>query len=154
YTLNETLVGRAARRLPASLQGGRAMDDASVQKVFEVVSREIELYPRRKKGVPEYFEDLVVAAREALPAPLAPDDEDELRVVTAMSWLGPRGPAPPEELRDHLLNDVLRPTIPDLDERLERALEFTLAYGCGRWALPPGAGDWFTTPWPNANKVL
>jgi hypothetical protein len=130
------------------------MDHASVQAVFEAVSREIELYPRRKKGVPEYFEDLLKAAREALPAPLAADDEDELRVVTAMSWLGPRGPAPPCGLLDHLLNAVLRPIIPNLDERLERALEFTLAYGCGRWALPPGEGAWSTMPWPNAVTVL
>jgi hypothetical protein len=130
------------------------MDHASVQSVFKAVSREIELYPRRNKRVPEYFEDLVKAAREAMPAPLAPGDEDELRVVTAMSWLGPHGPTPPCGLRDHLLNTVLRPTIPDLDERLERALEFTLAYGCGRWASPPGAGGWSTMPWPNAVTVL
>jgi hypothetical protein len=130
------------------------MDHASVQTVFEAVSREIELYPRRKKGVREYFKDLVAAGREALPAPLAPGDEDELRVVTAMSWLGPHGPAPPGGLRDHLLNGVLRSMIPDLDERLGRGLEFTLAYGCGRWALPPGPGAWYTTPWPNAVTVL
>jgi hypothetical protein len=130
------------------------MDHASVQAVFEAISREIELYPRRKKGVSEYFEDLVAAAREALPAPLAPGGEDELRVVTAMSWLGPRGPAPPCGLRDHLLNAVLRPTIPDPAQRLKRALEFTLAYGCGRWASPSDPGAWSTMPWPNAVTVL
>jgi hypothetical protein len=130
------------------------MDHASVQAVFEAVSREIELYPRRKKRVPEYFEDLVKAAEEALPAPLASGDEDELRVVTAMSWLGPRGSAPPCGLRDHLLNGLLRPIIADPAERSARALEFTLAYGFGRWTLPPGAGGWSTMPWPNAVTVL
>jgi hypothetical protein len=70
--------------------------------------------------------------------------EDEIWMTVAMCWLGPPPSAgiPPAFLREELYQ-VMQQLVPDEQERLERIMEFTIAYGCGKWReVRPGAGGW------------
>src|SRR2546422_5579938 len=90
-------------------------------------------------GNPLHFELLVNRARPEL-ARVAADD---LRVVVVMCWLGPQSAGiPPIAMRSNLLG-ILRRVVSDERERLERGMEFAVAYGCGKWRQgQPGYGSW------------
>ena len=90
-------------------------------------------------GNPLHFELLVNRARPEL-ARVAADD---LRVVVVMCWLGPQSAGiPPIAMRNNLLG-ILRRVVSDERERLERVMEFAIAYGCGKWRqVQPGYGSW------------
>jgi len=90
-------------------------------------------------GNPLHFELLVSRARPGL-ARVAADD---LRVVVVMCWLGPQSAGiPPIAMRNNLLG-ILRRVVSDERERLERVMEFAIAYGCGKWRqVQPGYGSW------------
>ncbi|OAD19074.1 hypothetical protein THIOM_005308 [Candidatus Thiomargarita nelsonii] len=66
----------------------------------------------------------------------ATGNEDEIVLAIAMCVLGPEkrkfGPSP-DEIKPHLddLYVLLKSEIPDKDERIRRAVEFAIAYGCG-----------------------
>jgi uncharacterized cupin superfamily protein len=68
---------------------------------------------------------------------------DELRLVTAMCWLGPSTAGiPPTHIRAAVL-ELLRQLVADEQERGERVMEFAIAYGCGKWReVQPGSGGW------------
>ncbi|RKZ83297.1 MAG: hypothetical protein DRR19_19330 [Candidatus Parabeggiatoa sp. nov. 1] len=57
-------------------------------------------------------------------------NEDEIALTIAMCALGPKAGEPPEEMRPHLY-ELLTNKIPDNKERIRRAVEFAIAYGCG-----------------------
>jgi hypothetical protein len=60
----------------------------------------------------------------------ATGNEDEIVLAIAICALGPIFGDPPEEIKSHLY-DLLKSQIPDEDERIQRAVEFAIAYGCG-----------------------
>jgi len=107
------------------------MTDEATQRVYAQV--EAMLASREGRlldiGNPEHLTSLANSARSVCPGV----EEDDLRIVTAMCWLGPlaAGP-PPASLREDLLAR-LRQYVEDPQERVERAMEFVIAYGCGKW---------------------
>jgi hypothetical protein len=97
-------------------------------------------------GKKEHFERLLNSVRVVHPAGL---NDDDLRMVTAMCWLGPRSGVPPESQREALLQ-IMRQVEPEADVRSRRVMEFVIAYGCGKWRKPQtGSGDW-QERWPGA----
>jgi hypothetical protein len=101
-------------------------------------------------GNPSHLALLVKFARSGLTNVA----EDDVHLVVAMCWLGPPSAGiPPTALRQELLN-VLRRCVPDEFERLERVMEFVIAYGCGKWRqVKTGAGGW-EQRWQGAMRGL
>jgi len=101
-------------------------------------------------GNPSHLALLVEFARSEL----TDVTEDDVHLVVAMCWLGPPSAGiPPAALRQDLLN-VLRRCVPDEFERLERAMEFVIAYGCGKWRqVQAGSGGW-EQRWQGAMRGL
>jgi hypothetical protein len=90
-------------------------------------------------GNPSHFVLLVNRTRSEL----AGVAEDDLRVVVAMCWLGPQSAGIPPVAMCHDLLGILRRWIPDERVRLERIMEFAIAYGCGKWReIQAGCGGW------------
>lgn len=91
---------------------------------------------------PSHFAELSVCAETALGnTDVYPDDEQKLTIASC--WLGPHGKGiPPPEMRAELLA-IARNLEPDSMCRPLRAMEFAVAYGCGKWRNPiSGQGDW------------
>ena len=88
---------------------------------------------------------------------LADVAEDSLRMVIAMSVLGPKSAnIPPQSLREELLA-ILRQFIPDEKMRLERIWDVTVAYGCGTWREQPdetGSSQGWEQRWQGALDQL
>ena len=101
-------------------------------------------------GNPSHLTLLVQDARSGL----ANVAEDDLHLVVAMCWLGPPSTGiPPVALRQDLLN-ILQQCVPDELVRLERVMEFVIAYGCGKWRqVKAGAGGW-EQRWQGAMRGL
>ena len=91
-------------------------------------------------GVPAHLALLVQHAR----ADVKNESETEVWMTVAMSWLGPPpkvGP-PPVSMREEL-HHILQTMVLDERQRPGRVMEFTIAYGCGKWReISPGAGGW------------
>ncbi|MCS6862431.1 MAG: hypothetical protein NZT92_19175 [Abditibacteriales bacterium] len=92
-------------------------------------------------GNPKHFDKLVEQVKSRLS--LAGVADDDLRAVTAMCVLGPEfAGIPPSDMREELLN-ILQRSVPDAQKRLERVMEFAIAYGCGKWrTVQEGNGGW------------
>jgi hypothetical protein len=101
-------------------------------------------------GNPSHLALLVKFARSGL----TDVAEDDVYLGVAMCWLGPPSAGiPPATLRQDLL-DILRRYVPDEFERPERAMEFVIAYGCGKWRpVKAGAGGW-EQRWQGAMRGL
>src|SRR5262245_44722892 len=101
-------------------------------------------------GNPSHLALLVKFARSGLTEVA----EDDIHLVVAMCWLGPPSAGiPPAALRQDLLH-ALRRCIPAEFERPERAMEFVIAYGCGKWRqVKAGAGGW-EQRWQGAMRGL
>jgi hypothetical protein len=105
-------------------------------------------------GKPSSFATLFNFVRSQGQGQLANIAEDALRLVVAICLLGPdtAGP-PPATTRDHLL-DTTRRLEPCERKRLDRVMEFAIAYGCGwRRQVRPDGGGW-EQRWPNAVRAL
>jgi CarD-like protein len=131
---------------------GAGMND----RESEEVRRSVEDFLRGQAeqgldvGKKDHFERLLSYVRCFLTGQPADDD---LRMVTAMCWLGPRAGIPPEPQREELLQ-IMRTSEPEPDLRSRRAMEFVIAYGCGKWRkVEPGAGEW-RERWPGAIQGL
>ncbi len=135
------------------------------------VQQRVEDYLKSEKaqgfdiGNSQHFDRLVDSVRTPLPHVA----KDDLRTVTAMCLLGPgsvTGRAdtltlqlhgatshPPAAMREELLG-ILRRLVPDQQERLERVMEFAIAYGCGKWrGAREGNGGW-EQQWEGAVRGL
>lgn len=128
------------------------MTDEETRRVYERV--ETILASREGRvldiGNPEHLTLLGNSARTVCPDA----EEDELLLVTAMCWLGPldAGP-PPALLREELLHR-LRQAEENAKERVERVMEFVIAYGCGKWrTVKAGYGGW-AQRWQGAVRGL
>ena len=128
------------------------MTDAEAQHVHEQV--EALLMSREGRlldiGNPEHLAKLSKATR-----PFCPEaEEDELLIVTAMCWLGPMdaGP-PPARVREDLVQH-LRQAVDNTAERADRAMEFVIAYGCGKWRLVEADCEGWTHLWQGAMRGL
>ena len=90
-------------------------------------------------GNPSHLARLVDHAR----AEFSDLAEDDLRMVVAMCWLGPQSAGvPPADMR-HDLHSILRRCVTDERERVDRIMEFVIAYGCGQWRnVQLGGGGW------------
>lgn len=90
-------------------------------------------------GNPAHLQLLVEHARtQVTDAP-----EEDLWLTVAMFWLGPSSDAIPSAALREELENLLRQLVPDAHERLERVMEFVIAYGCGKWrTVAPGFGGW------------
>lgn len=103
-------------------------------------------------GKPDSFERMVDHVRSCNPD-LSRIENDELRSVTAMCWLGPRAGIPPQPQREELLG-IIRERVPDPVERCGRTMEFVIAYGCGKFRnVASGEGEW-SQRWPGAMQAL
>jgi hypothetical protein len=105
-------------------------------------------------GKGEHFEKVVGYVREQVDG-TDPIEENELRIVTAMCWLGPPAPAgiPPQSQREEL-QQIIRGLIAKPDQQTLRIMEFVLAYGCGKWrSVEAGEGEW-KQRWPGAIQGL
>jgi hypothetical protein len=90
-------------------------------------------------GNPNHFEQLVGRVRPGVSGVA----EDDLRVVTAMCWLGPGDAGIPRECQRNDLLRVLRASVTQPDDRIKRVMEFVIAYGCGKWRTAlEGFGGW------------
>ena len=101
-------------------------------------------------GNPSHLEQLVNHARVGF----ADVAEDDVRMVVAMCWLGPQSAGdPPAAMRDDL-HSILRRCVTDERERIDRVMEFVIAYGCGQWRdVQRGGGGW-EHRWPGALRGL
>ncbi len=111
----------------------------------QIVRQRVENYLSSKDGrtldigSPSHLALLVQHARNDDELP-----EDELRLTVAMCWLGPPPTEgiPPTSMREEL-QKVISEAVPDTQERLERVMEFVIAYGCGKWReVQSGFGGW------------
>jgi hypothetical protein len=104
-------------------------------------------------GKGEHFERMVAYVRQHVQVD-DQIDENELRMVTALCWLGPaRSGIPPQEQREEL-RQIMRGISPEPDEQGRRTMEFVLAYGCGKWRkVEVGEGGW-KQRWPGAMQGL
>lgn len=128
------------------------MTDEEARSVYEQVEAILTSREGRALdiGNPDHLASLANSARSVCPGV----EEDELLLVTAMSWLGPpdAGP-PPAPLREELLHH-LRQTGENAEEQRERVMEFVIAYGCGKWrTVEPGYGGWVQR-WQGALRGL
>jgi len=101
-------------------------------------------------GSPSHLALLVQHARSNSGLP-----EDELQLIVAMCWLGPPPTEgiPPAAMREELQR-IIFASVPDKQEQLERAMEFAIAYGCGKWReVQPGFGGW-NHRWQGAMRGL
>ena len=90
-------------------------------------------------GNPSHLAQLVNHAR----AGFADMAEDELRMVVAMCWLGPQAAGIPPAAMRHDLRSILHRCVTDERERVDRVIEFVIAYGCGQWRnVQLGGGGW------------
>jgi hypothetical protein len=105
-------------------------------------------------GKPKSFETLFDFVRTQGQESLASFAEDEFRLVVAICLLGPDtvGP-PPAAIRDHL-SEITRRFEPSETKRLDRVMEFAIAFGCG-WQrqIRPDGGAW-EQRWADAVRGL
>lgn len=128
------------------------MTDEETRSVYEQVETFLANREGRTLdiGNPEHLTLLGNAVRSVC----SDVEEDELLLVTAMCWLGPleAGP-PPRALREELLT-YLRQNENSAKERIERIMEFVIAYGCGKWrTIESGYGGW-AQRWQGAVRGL
>lgn len=99
---------------------------------------------------PQHLDQLLAAVRPGVDEV----DEGDLRVVTLMCRLGRENAGiPPQNQRDALLA-ILMGTFVDPPEQCRRALEFAVAYGCGKWReVQEGLGGW-DHQWEGAVRAL
>src|SRR6185503_6796065 len=104
-------------------------------------------------GKGEHFERMVSYVRHSVEGD-DQIDENELRMITAMCWVGPsRSGIPPQEQREELMR-LMRGILPETDRQNKRTMEFVLAYGCGKWRkVEAGEGGW-KQRWPGAMQGL
>jgi hypothetical protein len=101
-------------------------------------------------GNPSHFAQLVGHAG----AGFVDIAEDDMRMVVAMCWIGPHSAGDPPTPMRHDLRSILRRCVTDERERIDRVMEFVIAYGCGRWRdVQPGGGGW-EHRWPGALRGL
>jgi len=102
-------------------------------------------------GKPQHFAQVVAYVRARI-GPLV--EEDELRTVGAMCVLHLNAAEiPPAAMGDQLVG-LLRHYVPQAAARIERVMEFAIAYGCGKWRIvQPGHGGW-EQRWPGAEYAL
>ena len=117
------------------------MTDEETRSVYEQV--EAILMSREGRGLdignPDHLTFLSDATRIACPDTAT----DELLLITAMCWLGPPTAGPPPSPTRTAALELFRQLIADERERLERVMEFVIAYGCGKWRKPQaGLGGW------------
>ena len=107
------------------------------ERALRAMSRAVQRFLEQNPfdvGRPEHFEALVAAVARPVGC-----QKDEFRVATAMLILGPEDPGKIDSRTVGMLGEVLaqlRAVVPDLVERVARALEFAVAYGCG-WGREP-----------------
>ena len=90
-------------------------------------------------GNPAHLARLVNHAR----ADFADMAADDVRMVVAMCWLGPQAAGVPPPAMRHDLRNILRRCVTNERERVDRVMEFVIAYGCGQWRnVPLGGGGW------------
>lgn len=127
-----------------------AMTDPEAQAIHLAVRRFCERRSGSIDFTAEWF-DWVVAS--VPPAPTAA--RDDVRAVCALAWIGPDEAGPPPPLHRTRLLRLLGELLPDPDERRERAYEFAVAYGCGKWRVVDGnSGDPWDGRWPEAIRAL
>lgn len=132
------------------------MTDDQAQVVQEAVEQYLGSQQGRgfDVGLPQHFTRLVAAVAPRVGEVAA----DALHVVTAICLLG-SGPAaglaasPPATMRDELFALVQR-SVPEPQQRLERTLEFAIAYGCGKWRQGPLEDVGWAARWPGAWSAL
>ena len=136
----ETFLDSLAIRSSGEIQ---KLNRMLMQEAFEEV---------RPKPVGDDFEALVDYVRSEIDFEAA---EDGLRVVTAACALGPAYDGlPPASDRERLLR-VLRQHEPtSLRKRLDRVLEFAIAYGVGTWREPDSGRERWHTRWQGAVRAL
>ena len=101
-------------------------------------------------GNPSHFAQLVDHAR----AGFVDIAEDDVRMVVAMCWIGPRSAGDPPAAMRQDLRSILRRCVTDERERIDRVMEFVIAYGCGQWRdVQRGGGGW-EHRWPGALRGL
>ena len=132
------------------------MTDEAAQFVWEQVERFLRGDAARgfDTGKAADFDTLLHVVRAQGQGQLAHLAEDAFRLVAAMCLLGPDAAcAPPVAVRKPLI-DLARRLEPDESQRLTRAMEFAIPYGCGwRRQLCPH-GDAWEQRWPNAVRAL
>lgn len=130
------------------------MDDQQTAEIMRYVHRFLDGIEGEglDVGKAESFERMVDYVQSHVPLAHQIED-DELRAVTAMCWLGPRAGIPPQRLREELIG-IIRHHAPEPDERCGRIMEFVIAYGCGKFRdLFKGEGEWHER-WPGAMQAL
>ena len=106
------------------------------EEAVRFVGEQVELFLRGDTGrgfdigKPLSFEALLNFVRTRDQGVLARFAEDEFRLITAICLLGPATAGiPPAATRDHLI-EIARRFEPGESKRLERAMEFAIAFGC------------------------
>lgn len=122
-------------------RGMHGMTDDEVRAVQTLVTSFLDNQDSRglDVGNPSHLTRLVDHVR----AEFSDMAEDDLRMVVAMCWLGPRTAGVPPAAMRHDLCSILRRCVNDERERVDRVMEFVIAYGCGQWRkVQLGGGGW------------
>jgi len=129
------------------------MNERQVSSICEAVSRLFRGRTAASLVRPEYFPSLVADVREHLSSvdPKAKPSEIELHCVTALCVLGPpQSGNPPEDMRRELVRIVTKYS----KNKPGRALEFAVAYGCGKWRESQPRDKGWPGQWPLAINVM
>ena len=129
------------------------MTEQQIKRVREVVDQCFNPRDIPKLLDFAYFPSLVQKTCELLRegGATALSSELELHCITALCVLGPRGKGvPPVRMCEQLTRVVSQYA----SERLERTLEFAVAYGCGKWRDVTSRDQGWAGQWARAIDVM
>ena len=132
------------------------MTDTAVQFVWEQVGLFLRGSTGRgfDIGKPSSFTTLINFVRSQSQGELASVAEDEFRLVAAICLLGPDAAGiPPAATRAPLI-EITRRLEPDETKRLDRVMEFAIAFGCGWHRQVRPDGEAWAQRWPDAVRAL
>jgi len=130
------------------LQRTNVMTDEEAQVVWQTIMDYLHEYP---KTLPN--RDWLKVVTHIRGNTACHCDEDDLRMVVAMSLLGPHDSCPPGDLRNQLLCKMRNLQQQTAQNQLDRVFEYTLAWGCGWDRKTARGGDWYDV-WGDAVSEL